>query len=87
MGEFGEGVDIVRWVRKTMTELSHPSDAALVLAVVDSRLTGYPLTGVVNLFKIAMMCVEDESAARPTMREVVYMLTNPPPSTPNLISL
>ncbi|KAI3464816.1 hypothetical protein Pfo_021479 [Paulownia fortunei] len=87
VGEFGDGVDIVRWVCKTISELSLPSEAAVVLAVVDSRLTGYPLTGVVNLFKIAMLCVEDESSARPTMREVVHMLTNPPQSTPNLISL
>lgn len=79
MGEFGDGVDIVRWVRKTISELSQPSDAASVLAVLDSRISDYPLTSVINLFKIAMMCVEDESTARPTMREVVHMLTNPPP--------
>ncbi|KAL0366019.1 UNVERIFIED_CONTAM: Leucine-rich repeat receptor-like kinase protein HAR1 [Sesamum radiatum] len=85
-GEFGDGVDIVMWVRKTASELLQPTDAALVLAVVDSRLTGYPLTGVVNLFKIAMLCVEDESSARPTMREVVHMLTNPPQSSPNIVS-
>lgn len=82
MGEFGDGVDIVRWVRKTTSELSRPSDAASVLAVLDSRISDYALTSVINLFKIAMMCVEDESTARPTMREVVHMLTNPPPSAP-----
>ncbi|KAL2249986.1 receptor protein kinase CLAVATA1 [Sesamum indicum] len=87
VGEFGEGVDIVRWVRKTTLELAHPSDAASALAVVDSRLKGYQLTGLVNMFKIAMLCVEDESSARPTMREVVHMLTNPPTPTPKLISL
>ncbi|KAL2241951.1 receptor protein kinase CLAVATA1-like [Sesamum indicum] len=85
VGEFGDGVDIVMWVRKTASEMLQLTDAALVLAVVDSRLTGYPLTGVVNLFRIAMMCVEDESSARPTMREVVHMLTNPPQSTPNIV--
>ncbi|KAK3017324.1 hypothetical protein RJ639_007167 [Escallonia herrerae] len=77
VGEFGDGVDIVRWVKKTISELLHPSDAASVLAVLDSRLNGYTLSGVVNLFKIAMLCIEEESAARPTMREVVYMLNNP----------
>lgn len=87
VGEFGDGVDIVRWVRKTTSELSQSSDAASVLAVVDPRLSGYPLTGVINLFKIAMMCVEDESSARPTMREVVHMLTNPPQSAPSLLTL
>ncbi|KAM0019619.1 putative transferase, protein kinase RLK-Pelle-LRR-XI-1 family [Helianthus debilis subsp. tardiflorus] len=78
VGEFGDGVDIVRWVRETISEHSEPSDAAAVLAVLDSRLKGYTLTSVINLFKIAMICVEEESSARPTMREVVHMLTNPP---------
>ncbi|KAA8528763.1 hypothetical protein F0562_036118 [Nyssa sinensis] len=87
VGEFGDGVDIVRWVRKTISELAHPSNAASVLAVLDPRLSGYPLTSVINLFKIAMMCVEDESTARPTMREIVHMLTNPPQSAPCLLSL
>ncbi|GAB4841750.1 Receptor protein kinase CLAVATA1 [Ancistrocladus abbreviatus] len=78
VGEFGDGVDIVRWVRKTQSEISQPSDAASVLAILDSRLTSYPLSSVVNMFKIAMLCVEDEGKDRPTMREVVHMLTNPP---------
>lgn len=82
VGEFGDGVDIVRWVRKTTSELPQPSDPASVLAIVDPRLTEYPLTSVIHLFKVAMMCVEDQSSARPTMREVVHMLTNPPQSAP-----
>ncbi|KAJ9553914.1 hypothetical protein OSB04_017959 [Centaurea solstitialis] len=82
VGEFGDGVDIVRWVRETISEHREPSDAAAVVAVLDPRLKGYPLASVINLFKIAMSCVEDESTARPTMREVVHMLTNPPPSQP-----
>lgn len=87
VGEFGDGVDIVRWVRKTISELSQPSDGAAVLAVVDSRLKGYPLQGVINLFKVAMLCVEDESRDRPTMREVVHMLTNPPDSAATILPL
>jgi len=86
VGEFGEGVDIVRWVRNTEEEITQPSDAAIVVAIVDPRLTGYPLTSVIHVFKIAMMCVEEEAAARPTMREVVHMLTNPPKSVANLIA-
>ncbi|KAL8128934.1 hypothetical protein V2J09_018089 [Rumex salicifolius] len=78
LGEFGDGVDIVRWVQKTMSEISHPSDATYVLAILDSRLSDYSLSSVVNMFKIAMLCVQNESRDRPTMREVVHMLTNPP---------
>lgn len=88
VGEFGEGVDIVRWVRKTTSEISPPSDKASVMAIVDQRLSGYPLSSVIHLFKIAMMCVEEESSGRPTMREVVHMIASPPPSPPpSLITL
>ncbi|GMN24869.1 hypothetical protein TIFTF001_043828 [Ficus carica] len=33
------------------------------------------------MFKAAMMCVEDVSSKRPTMREVVHMLVDPPGNT------
>ncbi|KAK2381739.1 Leucine-rich receptor protein kinase family protein [Trifolium repens] len=88
VGEFGDGVDIVGWINKTELELYQPSDKALVSAVVDPRLTGYPLTSVIYMFNVAMMCVKEMGPARPTMREVVHMLTNPPHSiTHNLINL
>ncbi|KAE8659851.1 Leucine-rich repeat receptor-like kinase protein FLORAL ORGAN NUMBER1 [Hibiscus syriacus] len=82
VGEFGEGVDIVRWVRKTISEHPQPSDPSSVLAIVDPRLKEYPSAAVIHLFKVAMKCVEDQSSDRPTMREVVHMLTNPTQSTP-----
>ncbi|XP_019448478.1 PREDICTED: receptor protein kinase CLAVATA1-like [Lupinus angustifolius] len=85
VGEFGDGVDIVGWIKKTESELSQPSDAASVLAVVDPRLSDYPLTSVIYMFNIAMMCVKEMGPARPTMREVVHMLTNPPHSTPHIV--
>lgn len=88
VGEFGDGVDIVRWVRKMTSEQPQPSNPASVLAIVDPRLSEYSVTAVNHLFKVAMMCVEDESTARPSMREVVHMLTNPPQSAqrPSLIN-
>ncbi|GMN30681.1 hypothetical protein TIFTF001_044504 [Ficus carica] len=33
------------------------------------------------MFKVAMMCVEDVSSERPSMREVVHMLVDPSGST------
>ncbi|XP_071700549.1 uncharacterized protein [Rutidosis leptorrhynchoides] len=87
VGEFGNGVDIVRWVRETAAEIPKSSDAnAVVLSVLDPRLIGYNLSSVVHVFKIAMMCVEEESTDRPTMREVVQMLSNPPPLKPCVIA-
>lgn len=81
VGDFGDGVDIVSWVKKTRL------DSAAVLAVVDSRLAAYPVADVVGLFKIAMACVEDESSARPTMREIVNLLTTLQRSTPSVDQL
>lgn len=78
---FGEGVDIAQWVRKTTSELADTSDAAAVLSVVDRRLSPCPLDLIINLFKVAMLCVEEQSVARPTMREVVHALSDPAAST------
>ncbi|PRQ49175.1 putative transferase, protein kinase RLK-Pelle-LRR-XI-1 family [Rosa chinensis] len=79
-----EVMNIVSWVRKTTSEIPQSSTTSSVLTVVDSRLSGFPLASVEHVFKIAMMCVDNHSPARPTMREVVYFLTNPPSSAPGL---
>ncbi|KAG8074596.1 hypothetical protein GUJ93_ZPchr0006g44924 [Zizania palustris] len=77
VGGFGDGVDIVHWVRKVTAELPDSSDTAAVLAVADRRLTPEPVALMVNLYKVAMACVEEASTARPTMRGVVHLLSNP----------
>ncbi|KAM5577633.1 receptor protein kinase CLAVATA1-like [Rosa sericea] len=82
-----EVVNLVSWVRKTTSQIPQPSTASSVLTVVDSRLSGFPLASVEHVFKIAMMCVENHSSARPTMREVVYFLINPPWSAPGMTNL
>uniref|UniRef100_A0A6J0PS05 non-specific serine/threonine protein kinase n=2 Tax=Elaeis guineensis var. tenera TaxID=51953 RepID=A0A6J0PS05_ELAGV len=78
---FGEDVDIVHWVRNTASEVTYKSDAAAVLSVVDRRLSPCPLDLIINLFKVAMLCVKERSVARPTMKLVVHMLSNPTAST------
>ncbi|KAG8093702.1 hypothetical protein GUJ93_ZPchr0012g19622 [Zizania palustris] len=82
VGGFGDGVDIVHWVHKVTAELS---DGAAVLAVADRRLTPEPVALVVNLYRVAMACVEEASTARPTMREVVHMLSDSNPSNGDLV--
>ncbi|CAN6481292.1 unnamed protein product [Victoria cruziana] len=72
VGEFGEGVDIVRWVGKMISSSVEPS--TVVASLVDSRLSDYPLESVKHMFNLAMRCVEEQSSKRPTMREVVHML-------------
>lgn len=73
VGEFGDGVDIVQWVRK-MTD----SNKEGVLKVLDPRLPSVPLNEVMHVFYVAMLCVEEQAVERPTMREVVQMLTELP---------
>ncbi|KAF5738063.1 leucine-rich repeat receptor-like serine/threonine-protein kinase BAM1 [Tripterygium wilfordii] len=79
VGEFGDGVDIVQWVRK-MTD----SNKEGVLKVLDTRLSSVPLHEVMHVFYVAMLCVEEQAVERPTMREVVQILTElpSPPSKP-----
>lgn len=73
VGEFGDGVDIVQWVRK-MTD----SKKEGVLKILDPRLPSVPLHEVMHVFYVAMLCVEEQAVERPTMREVVQILTEIP---------
>lgn len=73
VGEFGDGVDIVQWVRKmTGGNKEH------VTKIVDPRLTTPPIHEVMHVFYVAMLCVEEQAVERPTMREVVQILTEVP---------
>ncbi|ERN14197.1 hypothetical protein AMTR_s00033p00083200 [Amborella trichopoda] len=80
VGEFGDGVDIVQWVRK-MTD----SKKEGVLNILDPRLPTVPLHEAMHVFYVAMLCVEEQSVERPTMREVVQILTDlpKPPEQPS----
>ncbi|XP_073310201.1 uncharacterized protein [Primulina huaijiensis] len=73
VGEFGDGVDIVQWVRK-MTDGNKEG----VLKVLDTRLATVPLHEMMHIFYVAMLCVEEQAVERPTMREVVQILTELP---------
>ncbi|KAE9597380.1 hypothetical protein Lal_00029983 [Lupinus albus] len=73
VGEFGDGVDIVQWVRK-MTDSTREG----VLKVLDPRLPSIPIEEVMHVFYVAMLCVEEQAVERPTMREVVQILTELP---------
>ncbi|KAG8384215.1 hypothetical protein BUALT_Bualt04G0094800 [Buddleja alternifolia] len=77
VGEFGDGVDIVQWVRK-MTDGNKEG----VLKVLDPRLPTVPLHEVTHVFYVAMLCVEEQAVERPTMREVVQILTELPKPPP-----
>ncbi|KAI4330216.1 hypothetical protein MLD38_028517 [Melastoma candidum] len=73
VGEFGDGVDIVQWVRK-MTG----SNKDEVHKILDQRLSSVPIHEATHVFYVAMLCVEEQAVERPTMREVVQILTERP---------
>lgn len=70
VGDFGDGVDIVQWSKRATN--GRREDA---LQIVDSRLTMVPKDEAMHLFFIAMLCSQENSIERPTMREVVTMLS------------
>ncbi|VAH46107.1 unnamed protein product [Triticum turgidum subsp. durum] len=77
VGEFGDGVDIVHWI-KMMTD----SKREQVIKIMDPRLSTVPVHEVMHVFYVALLCVEEQSVQRPTMREVVQILSElPKPST------
>ncbi|CAI9765303.1 unnamed protein product [Fraxinus pennsylvanica] len=75
VGEFGEGVDIVRWIKQA-TDCRREQ----VTDIIDPRLTAVPHEEAMHLFFIAMLCIQENSVERPTMREVVQMLSEFPRS-------
>ncbi|KAL2477579.1 Leucine-rich repeat receptor-like serine/threonine-protein kinase BAM1 [Forsythia ovata] len=81
VGEFGEGVDIVRWIKQA-TDCRREQ----VTNIIDPRLTMMPQEEAMHLFFIAMLCIQENSVERPTMREVVQMLSEFPRRSPELQS-
>lgn len=76
VGEFGDGVDIVHWI-KMMTD----SNKEHVIKIMDPRLSTVPVHEVMHVFYVALLCVEEQSVQRPTMREVVQILSELPKLT------
>ncbi|XP_065039687.1 leucine-rich repeat receptor-like serine/threonine-protein kinase BAM1 [Musa acuminata AAA Group] len=77
VGGFGDGVDIVQWA-KSVTSCSRDNAAA----IVDPRLSTVPVDELMHVFFVAMLCVQENSVERPTMREVVQMLSEFPHHVP-----
>ncbi|KAI9198433.1 hypothetical protein LWI28_015748 [Acer negundo] len=71
VGDFGEdGLDIVQW-----TKMQTDSNKEGVVKILDQRLSNnIPISEAMQVFFVAMLCVQEQSVQRPTMREVVQML-------------
>ncbi|GLT97050.1 hypothetical protein SLE2022_146350 [Rubroshorea leprosula] len=78
IGDFGEGVDIVQWI-KQITNCCREE----VTLIIDPRLTVVPKEEAMHLFFIAMLCIQGNSVERPTMKEVVQMLSEFPRHSPD----
>lgn len=75
-----EGMDLVQWARARSKE-------AGVAGILDPRLAmggGVPLAEAMQVFFVAMLCVQEHSVERPTMREVVQMLEQAKQRQPNI---
>ncbi|CAO2141317.1 unnamed protein product [Urochloa humidicola] len=74
VGDFGEGVDIVQWAKRATG-----GRREAVPGIADRRLgLAAAADEVAHLFFVSMLCVQENSVERPTMREVVQMLSEFP---------
>ncbi|KAG2244697.1 hypothetical protein Bca52824_093465 [Brassica carinata] len=69
--KFGEeGIDIVQW-----SKIQTNCNSQGVVKIIDQRLSNVPLGEAMQLFFVAMLSVQEHSVERPTMREVVQMIS------------
>ena len=71
--EYGDCIDIARWVRKHVVMNNREG----ILEIVDGRMS-LDVEGtkeVMLLLKVALSCLSDIPDHRPTMREVVQLLS------------
>ncbi|XP_015953116.1 receptor protein-tyrosine kinase CEPR2 [Arachis duranensis] len=73
--DYGEAKDIVYWV------LTHLNDRESVVNILDNRLVSKSENDMIKVLKIAIKCTTKLPSLRPTMREVVNMLTDAEPCT------
>ncbi|OVA05605.1 Protein kinase domain [Macleaya cordata] len=78
VGEFGDGVDIVQWAKRSTN-----CRKERVINILDPRLSKIPMDEAMHLFFTAIYCVQENSVERPTMREVVQMLSEFPRHSPS----
>uniref|UniRef100_A0A7N0REC2 Protein kinase domain-containing protein n=1 Tax=Kalanchoe fedtschenkoi TaxID=63787 RepID=A0A7N0REC2_KALFE len=71
--EYGEGRDIVYWVE------AHLCDRLSVLEVLDNKIPGEYQEDMLKVLKIAVSCTAKIPSARPSMRDVVRMLSEADP--------
>lgn len=76
VGDYGDGVDLVQWCKKATNGRKEE-----VMNIVDMRLSVVAKEEAMHMLFIAMLCLQESSVVRPTMREVVQMLSEFPRPT------
>jgi len=71
--DYGEAKDIVYWV------LTHLNDRESILNILDERVASECVEDMMKVLKIGIKCTTKLPSVRPTMREVVKMLTDAEP--------
>ncbi|XP_004309904.1 PREDICTED: receptor-like protein kinase HSL1 [Fragaria vesca subsp. vesca] len=74
--DYGEGKDIVYWASANLNDREH------VLKVLDDKVADENIQDdMIKVLKVAILCTTKLPSLRPTMREVIKMLTDADPST------
>jgi len=73
--EFEEGMNIAGWA-KMITKSAKEE----VWRIIDPRLSNVRMEEAMHIFFVALLCIKKQSVRRPTMREVVHLLTDFPKS-------
>lgn len=68
--EYEEGMNLTGWAKK-MTSWKREE----VMKIIDARLTNVPEEEAMHIFFVAILCTQEQPVHRPTMREIVHMLT------------
>eukprot|EP00253_Pinus_taeda_P034227 PITA_34227 len=68
--EFEEDMNITGWAKK-MTNWNREE----VMKIIDPRLINVLVEEALHIFLVALLCIQEQSVRRPTMRQVVVMLT------------
>eukprot|EP00253_Pinus_taeda_P018214 PITA_18214 len=69
--EFEEGMNLAGWVKK-MTKL----ERGRVMEITDPKLSDFPMEEAMHMFFVALLCLQEQPKHRPSMREIVHMLTH-----------
>lgn len=74
--DYGEGKDIVYWVSTNL------SDRENVVKILDDKVAYESVQDdMIKVLKVAVLCTTKLPSLRPTMRDVIKMLTDADPST------